>query len=455
MFDLSSKFNSFYEECVVLRQDDQNELYKLKNLNIQRVKEGLNEYNEEYGTSFAVVDDCVQGSVAMATVVQNEDKDYDIDVAIVFDKEVLGDKGARATRNMVADALRRKTKQFNTDPEVKTSCVRVKYAEGYHIDFAVYRRGWDEKNACWMYEHAGNDWETRELRAMSEWFNEENENSDKKLRRVIRLSKMFCNSRESWKNMPSGLLQTVLCDERLQDSYDRIDELFYYTMRCVVDRLEEYVTVEAPVDNGRDLTPRDIDKQRMINWKNRLKSKLDDLEILFCEDCTKNDALQAWYGFFNHEYWEQQIVAEGYSQDIVAKSAIRKYDETEQFIEELYPVQNKYGCVVSCVVRGNGFRERSISEYSAILNKFVPRNMSIRCKMERTDCPSPYKVLWKVKNVGPEAERRNEVRGQVESRGNAIRENTLFRGNHYIECYIVKNDVCVAQKRISVPIGKL
>ena len=95
--------------------------------------------------------------------------------------------------------------------------------------------------------------------------------------------------------MPSGLLQTVLCDEKLQDSYERIDELFYYTMKEIVNRLELNTAVAAPVDDGRDLTPRNSDIQRMINWKNRLKSKLEDLDVLFKEDCTKADALQAWY----------------------------------------------------------------------------------------------------------------------------------------------------------------
>lgn len=33
--------------------------------------------------------------------------------------------GAQVTRNMVANALKRKTKQFRAEPEVKTSCVRV------------------------------------------------------------------------------------------------------------------------------------------------------------------------------------------------------------------------------------------------------------------------------------------------------------------------------------------
>lgn len=133
MYDLSSKFNMFYSSYVVLPQADQDELYRKKDLNVQRLKDGLKEYNEENSTSYSVVEVCVQGSVAMSTIVQNENSDYDIDIAVVFNKDDLGDKGAQATRNMVANALRRKTKQFNAEPEVKTSCVRVKYADGYHM----------------------------------------------------------------------------------------------------------------------------------------------------------------------------------------------------------------------------------------------------------------------------------------------------------------------------------
>ena len=120
MFDLSSKFNAFYREHVVLPKTEQDKLHDKKALNIQRLKDGLKEYNEENKTSYSIVETCIQGSMAMSTVVQNEGHDYDIDVAVVFDKSNLGDKGALATRNMVANALRRKTKQFNAEPEVKT-----------------------------------------------------------------------------------------------------------------------------------------------------------------------------------------------------------------------------------------------------------------------------------------------------------------------------------------------
>nr|MCR5082845.1 nucleotidyltransferase [Parasporobacterium sp.] len=290
MYDMSGKFNTFYDSHVVLSQTEQTELYNKKNLNIQRLNDGLEEYNEEHETSYKVVETCVQGSVAMSTVIQNDKKEYDIDVAVVFDKDELADKGARATRNMIADALKRKTKQFNAEPEVKTSCIRVKYADGYHIDFAVYRREWNKYNECWEYEHAGADWKKRDLKGLTKWFEDENDATDKKLRKIVRLSKMFCKSRDSWVNMPSGLLQTVLCDEKIQDYYDRSDELFYYTMQQIVNRLESSIEVAAPVDNGRALVTRESDRTKMINWKNRLKSKLEDLDILFQESCTEDDA---------------------------------------------------------------------------------------------------------------------------------------------------------------------
>ena len=454
MYDLSSKFNAFYASHVVLSQDKYNDLYNKKDLNIQRLKDGLTEYNVENNTSYAIAETCVQGSVAMSTVVQNEDGDYDIDVAVVFNKSVLGDKGAQAARNLVANALKRKTKQFNAEPEVKTSCVRIKYADGYHIDFAVYRRHYDSENECWIYEHAGKDWSEREVKGLNDWFKLQNDGSDGNLRRIIRLSKMFCKSRKSWKNMPSGLLQTVLCDEKLQQSYERIDEQFYYTMQGIVNRLENNLAVVAPVDAGRDLTPRNVDFQRMTNWKNRLKSKLEDLKVLFSDDCTKDDAIQAWYGFFNHDYWREQVTLAGSRCDASSFKSVYSFLDEEQYIEEMYPVRLMYQCNVLCKVSGDGWRLKPIKEFLSIWRHYLPHNFEIRCEMQYTNCPKPYKLLWKVKNVGPEAERKNQIRGQIIERGPSIVEHSSFFGNHYIECYIVKDGMCVARNRINIPIGR-
>lgn len=72
-----------------------------------------------------------------------------------------------------------------------------------------------------------------------------------------------------------------------------------------------------------------------------------------------------------------------------------------------------------------------------------------------TDVPEPFDLCWKVRNNGPEAERAGGLRGELlldEKRTRARNENTLYRGRHYIECYIVKDRRLVASDRHDVVI---
>lgn len=47
------------------------------------------------------------------------------------------------------------------------------------------------------------------------------------------------------------------------------------------------------------------------------------------------------------------------------------------------------------------------------------------------------------------------LRGEIYEKGNSIVEHSNFFGKHYIECYIVKNGVCVAKDKVDIPIGKV
>ncbi len=258
---------------------------------------------------------------------------------------------------------------------------------------------------------------------------------------------MFCKSRESWKNMPSGLIQTVICEENFNESYSRLDEIFYYTMKNIVNRLNVYLEVYAPVDNGRPLVNRDIDYQRMKNWKNRLETQLDSLNILFDDECAFEEAVKAWEIFFEHSYWNELS-------NTVKKQS---FTDTEEFIGDLYPILEQFDVTIDCKVSGNGFTlmslQKYLDKYAPCLNKFIPPKFKIECSIQSTNCPAYDKILWKVLNVGHEAEKRNDIRGQIQDRGSQITENTNFRGNHFIECYLIKDDVCVGIGHVDVPIG--
>ena len=144
-------------------------------------------------------------------------------------------------------------------------------------------------------------------------------------------------------------------------------------------------------------------------------------------------------------------------QKIVEKAAyeMSAFSDTEQFIQDLFPVDIRYNLSLDCHVRQNGFRDRLLS---TILNErsWLRRNKQLEFFIKETDCPKPYSIYWKIRNVGPEAEKRNCIRGQIKlTNSSTQREHTDFQGEHYAECYLVKNNVCVAKAHINVPIGTL
>lgn len=77
MYDVSKEFRKFYKNHVVLQSDKQQKLREKKDVNIKRLKDGLALYNQENDTSYAIAETRVQGSMAMATVVQKMYKSFE------------------------------------------------------------------------------------------------------------------------------------------------------------------------------------------------------------------------------------------------------------------------------------------------------------------------------------------------------------------------------------------
>lgn len=453
MYDLSTMFRNFYKKHVVLPRAEKTKLFEKKDLNLKRLKDGLAEYNEEKGTDYKVAESIVQGSVAMATVIKNEENDYDIDVAVVFEKDKIPD-GTQAVKNFVVEALKKKCTTFKVAPHAKTNCVRIVYADGYHIDFAIYRRFKDD-DGNYQYEHCGSQWRKRDPKAITAWFIKENKDKNYQLRELVRLLKMFSRSRDHWE-MPGGLVQSVLTNEKFADSYSRIDERFYHTLVAIKDRLAENMDVVNPTDSSQTLRLIQKDDVRINNLYNRLVTYLAKLDILFESSCTKEQALEAWYSFFNHDFWSeegaQETVSKSMSLAYLSESEDdQDYKETEEFIEYLFPIDLKYDVRLDCTVTQDGWRP-------AFLRTLLRNNERLKPNKKldfsaTTNVPYPYEVYWKVKNKGVVAKRKDQIRGQV-IRTNSLShtEHTRFKGEHFVECYIVKNGVCVAKDKIEVPI---
>lgn len=106
------------------------------------------------------------------------------------------------------------------------------------------------------------------------------------------------------------------------------------------------------------------------------------------------------------------------------------FSDTEEFIEDEFPVDVRYSVTVDCTVTQDGFRTDT-------LRRTLARGMWLRPQKTLdsivTECEveEPFVIKWKVLNRGDEAERRNEIRGRIiHSNSKTHRECTRFRGEH-------------------------
>lgn len=137
--------------------------------------------------------------------------------------------------------------------------------------------------------------------------------------------------------------------------------------------------------------------------------------------------------------------------DLIEASQI--WDNTEQYIEDKYPIDIRYNLEIDCEVCQNGFREHLLRH---MLLKYMPllARKKLLFHISNIDVPSPYHIEWKVLNRGAIAEFKNQIRGQIfkDSGSGRKEEHTSFQGEHIVECYAIRNGVVVAKDRIDVPI---
>ena len=214
---------------------------------------------------------------------------------------------------------------------------------------------------------------------------------------------------------------------------------------------------------------KDKDKDKVKNLCNRLKDKLSKLDILFNEKCSEKEAIEAWYEFFKHDYWtyseDEESRSFAVSENLIVKSMNNKlieYDDTEEYIDNIMPVAHKYNVNVqlNCIVHRNG-------KYYSKLRYMLSKGEKIKkgdklyfyIDTEKSKLYGLYNIYLKVKNVGKIAENTNSIRGQIfNMKDYELKENKYhyeeasFEGQHFVECYIEQNGICVAQDFLNVPI---
>lgn len=315
MINCEKEIKAYWDEEVKLLQKDVNTLTGHRDANMKKLKKRLKEdnfplYKEEIN----------QGSYSMKTIIQHSKNDYDIDVGIVFKEEDLKSKGKNnplKIRQYITDLM--EDERFNTQPDCKKNCVRIHYNDGYHIDIPIYREFKNDSNET-IQELASSEWEESNPKSINKWFKEQKKDKSE-LKRLVQLMKKWARSRKSW-NLPSGLILTILTDEKYVKVTTRLDERFYWTLKSLYQRLKNDKKVCNPT-NGDEITLSDKHKKKVENLYDRLNEMFDVngnvnlSELETTQD--KKKALLIWKKFFKDDFFDKQIQV-GNESEIVEKN---------------------------------------------------------------------------------------------------------------------------------------
>ncbi len=265
--------------------------------NLQRGRDAIKREIDNYFSNKLKVgmpDFYLQGSYSLKTMVTplNPEDEYDLDDGIYLKHtdDDISEPTTEEVSNWIFEAVKGHTKK---KPENKKNCVRVIYADGYHIDLAVYRRISGE----YYLARLGDDqWVPSDARAFNNWFYERLERNEQ-MRSCIKYLK-------AWKDFKGcdlkGIHLTVLVGLNHVPVSDRDDMSLAETVGKIVEYLKDNKAIYNPVDSKENL---------IEGWSvGMIAAAIDDLEKLYDKACEavqsddKEKAAKLWQMAFGDRF---------------------------------------------------------------------------------------------------------------------------------------------------------
>ncbi len=349
-------------------------------------------------------------------------------------------KGGKQSKLLTDTKDAIKERYPRTEVFVDRLVVRVLYKD-FHIEvqpvFAL-----EDQSFYYPDTYNGGKWKITKPREEISTLADANKKKNRNLRRL-------CKMARAWKNKHGvgmgGLLidtlaynflnSTTTYDDKSFSYYDWMSRDFFEYLSGLPD--QEYF---AAVGSGQ--------RVKVKKKFQKKAKKAHELCIGAIEAEGTNGVNDKWKKIYGRPFPAKPTT----TYESVAKS-LQAWDDTEQFIEDKYPIDIRYNLQIDCDVSQPGFLTHKLR---TMLSRHIPlfANKKLLFTIIKNDVPEPYSIKWKVLNRGSEAQSRDCIRGQIvpDLGKHQLKETTNFNGHHIVECYAIKNNVVVAKDRIDVPI---
>lgn len=234
---------------------------------------------------------------------------------------------------------------------------------------------------------------------------------------------------KSWKKSDGGMKMKSFKLENFVISFLESYDYNWKTWLLIIEDLFKFLLTQSDIlDDDKKVVERSLKRIGNVNEyiaSKNIESAIEELGKIFWNQFPRSVDLY---------YSSKMLAAPG-----------------EQYIESRYPVELNpaYYLYLDCRIEQKWWQATFLSKLKCIRNV-----SSLEFTIVKTNVPHPYSIVWKVRNFGKQAESANDLRWQLyDDLGSGTRkEGSKYDGDHYVECYIIKDWKCVAKAKLVVPI---
>ena len=322
MANLKKEFDEFWEK-IKLSDTKENNLREKR----RKIKENIIDYFNDRD-DYNIPELYLQGSMAMHTTINPLDEDYDIDCGVyIKPKEIdYEDENTwpdiKDLHDIVANAC---VAQNRTIDSSKDTCVRVKYADEFHVDFPIYIKNEDDEKFVPRLAHKTEGWVESDALANTYYYLEQKEEKGDNLRYIV----MFLKAMVDYQNYIddgietniSGFELTMLaCRDYKTGGQTEIDKIWHKTLEEMYKRCNDNTSLQKPITNEE--LWKNKSEQNKISFIKLLKFAVDNTRKAI-DTSSEKDASRYYREIFGERFPKltQDAKSENLGESVVVQSA--------------------------------------------------------------------------------------------------------------------------------------
>jgi hypothetical protein len=257
----------------------------------------------------------------------------------------------------------------------------------------------------------------------------------------------LCQMIRVWKCNHNIKMNGLLIDSLVYKFLSEHDEYYEASFEDYLSLIRDYFSYVADLNKNQEYWYALGSNQRVYNkdegqFIEDAKKAFDKLSEI---DVEKDNIFECLTCVFGGEFPTNKTI---YSSFQLSSYDLRAPSEEFIDLDYSYPIRITNNLKIEGLAKSPSNRRKYLTQ-----TLFIGRGCSLKFYIDYTDAVSDFRVFWKVRNRGKIAERKSMLRGEIKE-SISIEETSDFFGSHFVECYIVKNNVCIAKDRIAVNIMK-